>query len=140
MKKLSELFAPAVIEGSSINELMVQEVKFSKKANAAIIHLEIDRKIELKDVLLFENNATKAFSLKSFKVIPILKEKMEVEEEDISKVLDYLKVARPYVINVLEIARLEYVKETGKVTIELKVPNSNFLKLQKTEEFLNEEV
>ena len=140
MKKVSELFAPAMIEGSSINDLMVQEVKFSKKANAAIIHLEIDRKIELKDVLLFEANATKTFSLKSFKVVPILKEKLFVEAEDISRVLEYLKVARPYVVNVLEIANLEYIKEANKVEITLKVPNSNFLKLQKTEEFLSETI
>ena len=140
MKKVSELFAPAVLEGSSINDLTVLEVKFSKKANAAIIHLEVDKKIEPKDVLLFENNATKIFSLKSFKVVPILKEKLDVLEEDITKILDYLKVARPYVENVLEISKLEYAKEANKVNIELKVPNSNFLKLQKTEEFLNEAI
>ena len=81
MKKLSELFAPAAIEGSSINDLMVEEVKFSKKANAAIITLEIKDGIEPKDVIAFETNATKAFSLKSFRVIPHLNEKREFNEK-----------------------------------------------------------
>jgi len=138
MKKLSELFAPAVIENSSINDLWVQEVKFSKKANAAIINLDIDKKILPKDVLAFENNAQNIFKLKSFKVIPMVKSKQEIEEKDIYDILDYLKVSRPYIESVLNISKLDFNKESKIVNIELKVPNANFLKLQKTEECLSD--
>ena len=138
MKKLKELFAPAAIENSSINDLWVQEVKFSKKANAAIVHLEIEEKIVPKDVIAFEKNAEKIFSLKSFKILPLVKSKLDVEEKELNDVLDYLKVLRPYTESVLNISKLEYIKESGIVNIELKVPNASFLKLQKTEECLSD--
>ena len=138
MKKLSELFAPAIIENSSINDLWVQEVKFSKKANAAIVNLEIDKKIFPKDILAFESNAKNVFKLKSFKVIPILKSKQEFDENDIDSALDYLKAARPYTESVLNISKLDFNKDNNTVDIELKVPNANFLKLQKTEECLSD--
>ena len=45
MKSVRELFGHAVQRCSSLEDLMVEEVKFSKKQNAAIVSVIVDRKI-----------------------------------------------------------------------------------------------
>ena len=69
MKSIRELFGHAVQRCSSLEELMVEEVKFSKKQNAAIVTILVDRKINPIDIFDLEDRAVQIFTLKSFKVI-----------------------------------------------------------------------
>lgn len=135
MKKLNVLFPQAILEKSSINDNVVREIKFSKKKNSAIIELEIASKIDIKDICLFEQNATKVFNLNSFRVIPVLTSKLDVDKEDILRVIDCIKCIRPHMESVFNIANLTL--EESNVNIELAVPNATFLKLEKVDEYLS---
>jgi len=90
LKKVCELFEQATVIGSSINDLTVLEVKFSKKNNAAIIEVDVDTKIVPKDLYDFSKNAEKVFNLKSFKVIPVVSEKQEVDVSCVKEILELL--------------------------------------------------
>ena len=91
MKSIRELFGHAVQRCSSLEDLMVEEVKFSKKQNAAIVSILVDRKINPVDIFDLEDRAVQIFTLKSFKVIPKLTEKnIPVEQKDIQNVISFI--------------------------------------------------
>ena len=132
MKKISELFFQAINENSSIKDLMVTEVKFSKKNNAAVITIDIDRKIVPEDIYMFSKNAERVFNLKSFKVNKTVSKKQEVEIEDVSNVLKFIGIMAPYTKEIFKDCIINVDGE--KVDIELKLPNSSFLKIKKIDE------
>ena len=102
MKSVRELFGHAVQRCSSLEELMVQEVKFSKKQNAAIVSIVVDRKINPMDILDLEERALQIFTLKNFKVIPVLSIKdIEITERDIINVINFCAKREEYLIPML---------------------------------------
>ena len=134
MKKVYELFGQAVTEESSIKDLTVLEVKFSKKNNSAIVTIDIDRKIQPQDVLAFVKNAEELFNLKSFKVVPKVSVKQEVVLEDINNIIEVVTSIHAYTKDILNSAKIIYEEELIK--IELSVPNTSFLKLKKIDEYI----
>ena len=102
MKKVCELFEQATFIGSTINDLTVLEVKFSKKNNAAIITVDIDRKIVPKDLYEFSKNAEVVFGLKSFKVIPKLTVQQEVNAHCIHEIIELIGLIFPYMKDIFK--------------------------------------
>ena len=133
MKKVCELFEQATIIGSSINDLTVLEVKFSKKNNAAIICVDIDTKVVPKDFYDFSKNAEKVFNLKSFKVIPKVSKKQDIDISCVNDTIGLVTVIFPYMKDIFKDSNLNL--ENNKVGIELKVPSASFLKLKKIDEY-----
>ncbi len=132
MKNIRELFGHAVQRYSTLEDLMVEEVKFSKRQNAAIISLIVDRKINPIDIFELENRAVEIFTLKSFKVMPKLKNiNIDVTEKDISNAIDFVAKREDYIAPMLAESRLE-INDTN-VMIELKTAQSRFLKLKKVD-------
>ena len=136
MKKVCDLFEQATIIGSSINDLTVLEVKFSKKANTAIISVDVDRKILPKDLYIFSKNAEKIFGLKSFKVVPVVSNKQEIDVSCVKDVLELIEEIFPYMKDIFKDSII--VLENNDVSIELKVPSASFLKLKKTDEYISD--
>ena len=136
LKKVCELFEQATFIGSSINDLTVLEVKFSKKNNAAIIQVDIDRKIVPKDLYEFSKNAEVVFNLKAFKVIPIVSAKQEVNIACVEEVIDLVGLIFPYMKDIFKDSKISLLN--GEVSIELKVPSASFLKLKKTDEYISD--
>ena len=138
MKKVCELFGQAVTDTSSIRELNVSEVKFSKKANSAVIQIDIDRNIVPKDIYDMYNKAQDVYTLDSFKVRPVVKHKIDITDKDIYNMLDYVGVTQPYTKNILLNCKIAYNPNESTVNVELGVPSSTFLKLKKTDEYLSD--
>ncbi len=136
LKKVCELFEQATIVGSSINDLTVLEVKFSKKNNAAIIQVDVNTKIVPKDLYDFSKNAEKVFNLKSFKVIPMVSKKQDIELSCIHDVIELVTAVFPYMKDIFKDSNI--ILENNEVSIELKVPSASFLKLKKTDEYIVE--
>ena len=130
MKSVRELFGHAIQRYSSLEDLMVEEVKFSKKQNAAIVTILIDKKINPVDIYEFENRATEVFKLKSFKVMPSLSVKdIEVTEKDINNVISFLTRKEEYLASMLSGYKLSIVDRV--IELELETAQSNFLYLKK---------
>ena len=136
LKKVCELFEQATTSDSSINDLTVLEVKFSKKNNAAIIQVDVDRKIVPKDLYEFSKRAEQVFNLKSFKIIPVLTKKQEVDLECINKVIDLVAAVFPYMKDIFKGSNVVF--ENNEVSIELKVPSASFMKLKKIDEHISD--
>ena len=136
MKKVSELFSQAIYENSSINDLMVSEVKFSKKNNAAVITIDIDKKIVPEDIYLFSKNTEKTFNLNSFKVNTHATKVQNIQIEDILNVLKYIGIIAPYTDEIFKDCVINLDEE--KIDIELKLPNSSFVKLKKIDEKISD--
>ena len=133
MKSVRELFGHAVQRCSTLEDLMVQEVKFSKKQNAAIVNIVVDRKINPLDIAELEERALQVFTLKSFKVIPILSTKdIEVTERDINNVISFCAKREEYMVPML--AGNKMTVQDSNIIIELKTAQSSFLKLKKLDE------
>ena len=130
MKSVRELFGHAVQRCSTIEDLMVEEVKFSKKQNAAIISLVVDRKINPVDIFDLEDRAVQIFTLKSFKVMPKLtKKNIDIEEKDIHNVISFISKKEEYIIPMLKGSKLNL--NADNLTIELTSAQSKFLILKK---------
>ena len=134
MKKVCELFEQATFIGSTINDLTVLEVKFSKKNNAAIITVDIDRKIVPKDLYEFSKNAETVFGLKSFKVIPKVSVKQEINENSIQEIIELIGLIFPYMQDIFKDSKISL--ENMEASVELKVPSASFMKLKKTDEYI----
>ena len=134
MKKICELFEQATVIGSSINDLTVLEVKFSKKNNAAIIKVDVDIKIVPKDMYDFSKNAERVFGLKSFKVIPVISKRQEIDIKCINEVIELVVAIFPYMKDIFKDSKITL--NNSEVDIELKVPSSSFLKLKKIDEYI----
>ena len=133
MKKIGELFGQAILENSSINDLVVTEMKFSKKANSAIITVDIDRKVIPLDLFKFSENAKNVFKLKSFKVIPKTSVKQEVGISEVQMLIELVGEISPYTKDLFK----DSVITLGEtIDIELKVPSASFLKLKKVDEYI----
>ena len=131
MKSVKELFGHAVQRCSSLEELQVEEVKFSKKQNAAIITILIDRKVNPLDIFDLETRAIQIFTLKSFKVIPKLTVKnLEVTENDIQNAIYFISKREEYIAPMVKDAKIHY---NDDIVIELNTAQSRFLKLKKVD-------
>ena len=137
MKKVSELFEKAIDKDSSINDLTVTEVKFSKNTNSAIISLDIDKKILPQDVFDFAKRAKEKFNLNSFKVIPRVSMPQEIDENDILNLITYIEKTAPYTEDIFKKSKISI--NDNNVDIELNVPNASFLKLKKIDESIKED-
>ena len=136
MKKVCELFEQATFLGSTINDLTVLEVKFSKKNNAAIITVDIDRKIVPKHLYEFSKNAETVFGLKSFKVVPKVSTKQEITIEAIQEIIELIGLIFPYMQDIFKDSKI-YL-DNMEANIELKVPSASFMKLKKTDEYMSD--
>ena len=132
MKNVSDLFGQATYENSSINELNVLEVKFSKKNNTAVITLDVDKKIIPEDVIDFCKKAEKVFNLNSFKVNLHVSKVQNISEIDVINVLKYIQILTPYTKKIFENSLVKI--DGNNLEVELKVPSSSFLKLKKIDQ------
>ena len=132
MKKVSDLFGQAAIAGSSINDLLVRDVKFSKKNNTAVITIDIDRKINPVDLIDLSKNAEKVFKLSLFKINTTVSKEQEIEINDINNLLKYIGKRSPYTIDIFEKSIINI--NGDNIDIELNTPSSSFLKLKKVNE------
>ena len=131
MKSVKELFGHAVQRCSSLEDLQVEEVKFSKKQNAAIITILVDRKVNPLDIFDLETRAIQIFTLKSFKVIPKLTAKnLEVTENDIQNAIYFISKREEYIVPMVKDAKIHY---NDDIVIELNTAQSRFLKLKKVD-------
>ena len=130
MKTIKDLFSKALSSSNTINELVVEEVKFSKKQNAAIIYVIIDRKVNPIDFFMLEKKAVELFSLKKFIINTIIKEKsLYIDKEDIERVIEYICLTNDYLRPLLTDVKIGVEEED--VIIELKMVGAKFLKLKK---------
>lgn len=138
MKKVEELFVKSINSESSIKELYIQEVKFSKKKNTAHIWLVIDRYINPLDIRKFELDTEKAFALTEVKVFTKYEGKnTSLCEQDIINILEYIKLKDEYIEPMVKHCDINI--ENGKITVMLRESHSRFLvlkKLDKQIEFL----
>ena len=133
LKSIGELFEKAVTENSNINNLMVEEVKFSKKTNSVIIYVNIDSKINPVDIAVFENKAKEYFGLKSFKVKLICKCKnLELKEEDVINLISYIGHYHPYVNDMFKNCKIT-IENNKEIAICLDMPESKFLNLKRAD-------
>ena len=136
MKTIKELFGKAVLESDTINELIVEEVKFSKKANSVIIYVNINKKINPNDFYSFEERARDIFGVKSFKIKAICKEnKFAITDQDIFNVISYIGGYHPYVKDMFKSCIIEL--EGKNVNITLSLPQTKFLLLKKADETIS---
>lgn len=131
MKTIKEIFNI----DCSFKHYKVKELKFSKKKNEAFIHLIIDDKINLLDVINFEKEAINTYSLNSIKIIPeIANQSFEIEPQDILNVIEYLKEYKPYIVKYID--GINIAINDNEITLELKFPGQVFLNLQKIDEYI----
>lgn len=138
MKKVFELFDKALKDGSSIRDLDVLEVKFSKKENSAAIAINIDKKINPIDFLDFESQAEEKYLLKGFQINTKvnIKEDIILDVEDVKNVLKYYEEINTCSKDMFKDSCIEITKEEIKILLAL--PNSSFLKLKKADKKLIE--
>ncbi len=135
MKTVQELFVKSIDEISSIKELYIQEVKFSKKKNAAHIWLLIDKHINPLDIKKFELDTSKVFNLNEVKIFTKYTGNLrEVCEQDILNVLDYIKLSDSYIEPMIKDSNIN-IKDR-EITITLKESHSKFLVLKKMDKHI----
>ena len=135
MRKIKELFSKALSDTSTLSELELQEIKFSQKTSTAIMYINIDRKINPVDVSDFTKKAKDCFSLNDFKLKFNCVSPLDIEEQDVFNIIEYLKFSRPYLSQVFDNGNIDIGEDA--VTIELKNNQSGFLKLKKVDELIS---
>lgn len=131
MRNIKDLFEKATCDSSTIKDLELLNVKFSKKKNAAIITIKIDKKIKLIDIINLESNAEREYNLDEFKVIPKIEGKYEITEEDVNEAISYLEKDNMFFKGMFDNCNIEI--QDAKINIILKMPNSKFLELKKAD-------
>ena len=133
MKTIEETFGL----NSSLSKYKIQELKFSKKNNSALVYLNINEKISLRDVKDTEALLCSKFSLNSLKIVPVLNSNVfEIEEKDILDAAEYLKSYKPYISMYMSDIKIKI--EESDIEIILNYPAETFLKLQKIDEYTEE--
>lgn len=129
MKTLKELFAKSISDDSSIKDLYIGEVKFSKKKNASHIWILIDRHINPLDLKKFEIDTATVFSLDEVKIFTkYTGNKINICDKDILNILDYLLLIDKYLEPMIKGHNIKI--EDDKATITLKEAHSRFLTLK----------
>ncbi|MDD2627624.1 MAG: PolC-type DNA polymerase III [Clostridia bacterium] len=129
MKTIKDLFSKAISNTNTISELFVEEIKFSKKQNSAIVSIIVDRKIDPVDFFILENKAVELFSLKKFVITTIVKEKEKhIDKEDVERVIEYICLKNDYLRPLLTGIKIA-IEEN--VIIELEMVGAKFLKLKR---------
>ena len=68
MRKLKEIFARVLSDENTLADLELLEIKFSQKTSAAIVYVNIDRKINPCEITEFVEKAKQEYNLKDFKL------------------------------------------------------------------------
>lgn len=130
MKTVEELFSKSIDSKSSIKELFVKEVKFSKKKNAAHIWIIVDRRINPLDIKKFEVDTAGAFSITEVKVFTKYEsQKIDISNQDVINILEYIKSIDTYIGPMIKGSSINIDDE--KITIILENSHSKFLLLKK---------
>ena len=92
MKRVNELFGKIVDNTSSLYDLELGEVKFSKKNNTAIVYIKVTKRINPIDIIKFIDKAKEEYSIDEFKV-RLISEYIseELENTDIENILMDIK-------------------------------------------------
>lgn len=134
MKKISDIFKIIDIENST-PDLEVLDIKFSKKKNAALITLNIDRKIDLQELTNIQQKIQNEYKLSELKIIPRVNHIIELGEEDIHNILKYYENSTVFLKDLFNNAEIKITN--NEIDVIINVPNSKFLKLKKTDENLS---
>ena len=139
MKRVNELFGKIVDDTSSLYDLELGEVKFSKKNNTAIVYIKVTKRINPIDIIKFIDKAKEEYSIDEFKV-RLISEYIceELENTDILNILTYIKLSRPFVGDMFNAPNIIINKNI--INIILEKVNVSFLKLKKVDELITEMV
>lgn len=130
MKKIQEIFGNIIDETSSINDLVVEDIKYSQKTSTAICNIQIDKKINPLDLFSFVSKANEEYAVKNFKVKLNCLKAQVIDKQDVSNVIQYIKQGLPYLDN-LFVASDIFV-DNNNIKIQLEQSTARFFKNKKS--------
>ena len=139
LKRVNELFGKIVDNTSSLYDLELGEVKFSKKNNIAIVYIKVTNKVNPLDIINFVDRAKQEYSIDEFKVrlLPEF-ECNNIDKEDILNILAYIKITRPFIGDMFNAPSI--IINSSTINIILERVNVSFLKLKKVDELIEDMV
>ena len=136
-KLVKEVFHTLANSDNKFLNATVNEVKFSKKLNSAIIIASSDINIPLTDIEEFERLACKEYELSSFKVNYEYKGKNNnIEISDIQNILFILARKIEYSKKIFANCKIEIINDEKKIKITLDNKYASFVKLKKIDEYI----
>ena len=137
-KQIKDVFFNCVEKDDKIGSLNVEEIKFSKKLNSAIIRAYSDSEnISLIDIENFEKKASSMYELNSFKLEYQYKGKeIDVNEEIVRNLVYNLQNKYDYTKDVFENCNIAVDNYTNQITIALKKQYANFLYIKRIDEYI----
>lgn len=130
-KQLKDVFGNCIEYNCCLEDAIIDELKFSKKLNSAIVYLSCDKNISIIDIEKFEQKACEMYELSSFKIeYKYTGNLKELVENDILKIFEEITLKYKYLKNIFSNCNIKLDNNSKVIDLELNLPYANFLKLK----------
>ena len=137
IKDVKDVFKNCVSDKNLFNLAKVDEVKFSKKLNAAILISSSEQNIPLSDIEEFERCAKRQYELDSFKINYSYKgKKKDIDINNVYDIISNVNRKYDYTQDIFENCKIDINNESQSLNIELEKPYSNFLYIKRMDDYI----
>ncbi len=136
-KLVKDVFFNCIDVENKLATANIDEIKFSKKLNAAILKASSSDNIPLYEIEKFEQRAKKMYELNSFRIdYSYCGKAVDVEEQDVKNIIEIVKKRYDYTSDVFLNCKININNELGQIVIILKKEYANFLIIKRIDEYI----